>query len=236
MSGIVFKNISRYIGDGAEFDGFNLEIDSGEFVALVGKNGCGKADLIRMAEGYGGRFKGDVIIDGRRVTAGNRGHRMASLVTDIPIIGTPRIEISHVLRKLGFDKAETARRIAEAAELTGITDCLNRRYSKLDSEQRLRAGLARAYAARAKVALMIDPFAGVESRMAARMRFAIMEFRAATGMTFVMSTNSPFSAFALASRIVVLDSGRMLQQRKSPSGNGRAENHFALGRRFLALI
>jgi len=211
MSGITYRNITKNIGEDAAFDCFSLAIDSGEFVALVGESGCGKAELIRMAEGYGGRFGGDVLIDGRRVTRENRSHRMASLVTDIPLIGTPRMEIRKVLRSLGCDRAEIEKRIAEAAEIAGIADHMNIRYSKLDRELRLRAGLARAYAARAKVALMMDPFAGVESRLAARMRFAVMEFRARTNMTFVMSTTSHYSALSLATRVVMMSGGRILQ-------------------------
>lgn len=211
MSGLSFKNISKKIDDDAGFSGFSLAVDAGEFVALVGKNGCGKAELIHIAEGYGGRFHGEVLIDGRRVTKETRGHNMASLVTDIPIIGTPGMEMRRVLRSFGISREDMARRIDEAAEVTGLTGKLNIRYSKLDNEYKLRAGLARAYAAGAKVALMIDPFASAENRMAARMMRAVMEFRAKTGMTFVMSTNSASSALSLATRIVMMVDGKVLQ-------------------------
>lgn len=211
MSGLVYRNISKEIGEGAGFNNFSLAIDAGEFVALVGRNGCGKAELIRMAEGYGGSYEGDVTIGGRRVTHKSRGHHMASLVNDVPIIGTPRMEISHILRAQGLDRATAAKRLSEAAEVAGIADKLDVRYSKLNREEQLRAGLARAYAARAKVALMIDPFTGVELRMAARMRIAVMEFRAKVDMIFVMSTNSPATAMPMATRIVVMDEGSVLQ-------------------------
>lgn len=56
MSGLSFKHISKPLADGAAFEDFNLEIDDGEFVALVGDKGCGKAELVRMAQGYGGVF------------------------------------------------------------------------------------------------------------------------------------------------------------------------------------
>lgn len=211
MSGLVYKNINKKLCEDAGFSNFSLAIDAGEFVALVGKNGCGKAELIRMAEGYGGSYDGDVTIDGRRVTHRSRGHHMASLVNDVPIIGTPRIEISRILRAQGVDRETAAKRISEAAELTGIVGKLDMRYSRLNAEEQLRAGLARAYAAGAKVALMIDPFTGAEPRMAARMRIAVMEFREKTGMVFVMSTNSSAAALSVATRIVVMDDGCVLQ-------------------------
>ena len=211
MSGLYYKNITKRLGEDAEFNNFSLAVDNGEFVALVGKNGCGKAELIRMAEGFGGGHDGDVIIDGRRVTYSSRGHHMASLLSDVPIIGTPRREMTRILKKQGLDRRDIVERIEEAAELTGITDVLDVRYSKLDPEQLLRAGMARAYAARAKVALMIDPFMGIDFRMAARMRIAVMEFRAKTDMIFVMSTNSPMSALTMATRVVVMDEGRIIQ-------------------------
>ena len=211
MSGLYYKNISKHLGEDAAFDNFSLAIDAGEFVALVGKNGCGKAELIRLAEGYGGSHDGDVTIDGRRVTHRTRGHHMASLLNDVPIIGTPRMEMTRILRSLNVERARIPARIEEAAKLTGIIDKLDVRYSKLNAEEQLRAGMARAYAARAKVALMIDPFTEIEPRMAARMRIAVMEFRANTNMIFVMSTNSPASALSMATRIVVMEQGRILQ-------------------------
>ena len=211
MSGLVFKNISKKLGEDAAFSNFSLAIDAGEFVALVGKNGCGKAELIRMAEGYGGSYEGDITIGGRRVTHRSRGHHMASLVNDVPIIGTPRFEISRILRAQGVSRQDAAKRMNEAAELTGIAGKLDVRYSRLNAEELLRAGLARAYAAGAKVALMIDPFTAADPRMAARMRIAVMEFREKTGMIFVMSTNSASVALSVATRIVVMDEGRVLQ-------------------------
>ncbi len=211
MSGLSFKNITKRIDDDAEFSSFSLAVDAGEFVALVGKNDCGKAELIRMAEGYGGRFRGDVLIDGRRVTRDSRGHDLASLVTDVPLIGTPGMEMRRVLRSLGIGKEEAARRIEEAAEIAGITDKLDIRYSRLDGEYRLRAGLARAYAAGAKVALLIDPFTGVEPRMASKMCLAVMDFRSKTNMTFLMSTNTASFALSLATRVVMMESCKVLQ-------------------------
>lgn len=211
MSGLSYRNISRHLGDGTEFDNFSLEIDEGEFVALVGPNGCGKAELIRMAEGYGGAYTGEVLIDHRRVTRRSREENMASLITDVPLIGTPRGEITRMLRRQKLEKHEIRQRVARAAELTGIAELLDTRYSQLSPEVRLRAGLARAYACRARVGLMIDPFSGVELRMAARMRLAVMDFREKTNMILVMSTNSGASALSVATRVVVMDRGRILQ-------------------------
>lgn len=211
MSGLSYRNICRCLGDEAEFDNFSLEIDDGEFVALVGPNGCGKAELIRLAEGYGGSYTGEVLIHDRRVTRHRRDENMASLINDVPLFGTPRGEMTRLLRAQKLEKREIAERIAEAADMLDIAHLLDVRYSRLDPEMRLRAGLARAHACRARVALLIDPFSGVELRMAARMRLAVMDFREKTNMIFVMSTNSGASALSVATRVVVMDRGRIRQ-------------------------
>lgn len=211
MSGLSFRNISKFLGNEVKFDNFSLDIDEGEFVALVGPNGCGKAELIRMAEGYGGAYTGEVLIHDRRVTRRRRDENMASLITDVPLFGTPRGEMTRLLRAQKLEKREIGERIACAAELTGIAELLDTRYSQLSPEMRLRAGLARAHACHARVAMLIDPFSGVELRMAARMRLAVMDFREKTSMILVMSTNSGASALSVATRVVVMDRGRILQ-------------------------
>ena len=73
MSGLSFKHISKPLADGAAFEDFNLEIDDGEFVALVGDKGCGKAELVRMAQGYGGAFSGEVFVGDKLVSRFSKG-------------------------------------------------------------------------------------------------------------------------------------------------------------------
>lgn len=210
MAGLNFRNISRPLEDGHRFSGFNLEIDDGEFVALVGRSGCGKAELIRMAEGYGGYYEGEVLINDRRITRFGRGGNSASLINEIPLMGTPRREIMHMLKQqVSLDEA--AARVDSAARDTGAESIMDVRWSKLDPEGRLRAGMARAQALKAKVVLLIDPFEEMDDRTAARMRVEVMEFHKRTRTAFVIATSSHITGMALATRVVVLDGGSIRQ-------------------------
>jgi multiple sugar transport system ATP-binding protein len=211
MAGLVFRNITKQLDDGAALRNFSLEIDDGEFVALVGRTGCGKAELIRMAEGYGGQYEGDVYVNTARVARFSRGLPAASLINDVPLMGTPRREIAHLLRRAGVRPAEVGPRIEAAAAEIGADKVLDTRYSRLAPDGRLLAGMARARATGAKVVLFNDPFDGMGSRMAARMRLKVKEFHARTKTAFVMSTHSGSAALSLATRVVVLEKGRILQ-------------------------
>lgn len=211
MAGLVFRNISKKVACGAALRNFSLEIDDGEFVALVGRAGCGKAELIRMAEGYGGQYEGDVYVNAARVAHFRRGLPAASLINDAPLMGTPRREIGRLLKRAGMRQAEARARIEEAAAELNAREVLDVRYARLAPEGRLLAGMVRARAIGAKVVLFIDPFDGMGSRVAARMRLAVKEFHAKTKTAFIMSTHSGNVALSLATRVVALEGGKIRQ-------------------------
>jgi multiple sugar transport system ATP-binding protein len=211
MAGLVFRNITKQLEGGAALQNFSLEIDDGEFVALVGRAGCGKAELIRMAEGYGGQYEGEVYVNAARVARFRRGLPAACLINDSPLTGTPRHEIAKILRRARIKPDEIKKKIEDAAAELGAGHVLDIRYSRLAPDGKLLAGMARARAIGAKVVLFIDPFDGMGSRMAARMRLAVKEFHARTKTAFVMSTHVGNVALSLATRVVVLEKGRIRQ-------------------------
>ncbi len=211
MAGLVYRNITKQLDGGAALHNFSLEIDDGEFVALVGRAGCGKAELIRMAEGYGGQYTGDVYVNAALVARFRRGLPAASLINDVPLFGTPRGEITRLLRRARMRAAEIETRIEDAAAELDARRVLDLRYNHLEPDGKLLAGMVRARATGAKVVLFIDPFDGMGSRIAARMRLAVKEFHARTKTAFVMSTHAGNVALSLATRVVVLEEGKIRQ-------------------------
>lgn len=211
MSGLSFKHISKPLADGAAFEDFNLEIDDGEFVALVGDKGCGKAELVRMAQGYGGAFSGEVFVGDKLVSRFSKGQEAACLINDIPLMGTPRQEIRKLLRIRNVSRPEADARINRAAERTGVAEALDVRYARLSPEMRLRAGMTRAIALESKAALFIDPFEDMDTRTTARMRVAVMDFFDLSGMAFVLSTHTGNAALSMATRVVAMREGKILQ-------------------------
>ncbi|MGI6239083.1 MAG: ABC transporter ATP-binding protein [Christensenellales bacterium] len=211
MAGLVFRNITKQLECGARMENLNLEIDDGEFVALVGRSGCGKAELIRMAEGYGGQYEGDVYIHEQRVARFRRGFPGASLINEAPLTGTPRREITKLLSRARMPRREINRRIELAAQTLDAAHVLDTRFSQLPPEGRLLAGMVRARAIDAKVVLFHDPFDGMGSRVAARMRLKIKDFHAQTRTIFLMSTHTGNIALSLATRVVALEEGKIRQ-------------------------
>lgn len=211
MAGLVFQNVSKELRDGQEIRNFSLEVNEGEFVTLTGPNGCGKGELLRMAEGYGGSYTGEVYVDGKRISRFSRGVRRVSLVNDVPLFGTPRWEMTRLLKADGLKKDEIEARIREAAELTGATAALGAQYTALGREMKIRCGMARALATKARVALFIDPLQNLDGCAAESLRATILDFREASGAACLMAAGSQEAALALSTRVVVMKDGQVLQ-------------------------
>ena len=211
MAGLNFRNITRPLEDGHSFSAFNLEIDDGELVALVGKSGCGKAELIRIAEGFGGAYEGEVLIGDRRVTRFSSSGNSASLLNEVPLMGTPRKEIMHLLKMAQVSLEESVARLDSAARAAGAEEIIDQRWSKLEPADRLRAGMVRAEAIKAKAVLLMDPFGEMDDRTAARMRIELKEFHRRTNVAMVIATANPLAGMALATRVVVMDGGAIRQ-------------------------
>lgn len=214
MAGLNFRNITRPLEDGHSFNNFNLEIDDGELVALVGDSNSGKSELIRIAEGFGGAYEGEVLINDRRVTRFSTGGNSASLVNEVPLMGTPRREIMHLLKMQQVSLDEATARLDSAARATGSAEIMDVRWSKLDPAQRMRAGLARAQAIRARVVLLMDPFVEMDERTSARMRIELKEFHHRNRVAMVLATASHLTGMSVATRVVVLSGGAIVQSDK----------------------
>lgn len=209
MSGITFEGITKDIDNDGRFEDLSLEIEDGDIVALTGEKGCGRSDLIRMIEGVAHDFKGSVYIGGKRISSVLPRVNSASLANEMPLFGTPRMEIRRLIQRLKLDNADE--RINDAFKALKAEKLSDTRWYAMNREERLTAGMARAMAIGAEVVLFNEPFTKVDVRTAARMRLAILRFRRIYDATFVISTDLAFDALAVASKVVFLDKGKVRQ-------------------------
>ena len=216
MSSISLKNVKKAYGkDTPVIENLNLEIKDGSFTVLVGPSGCGKSTTLRMITGLETVTSGDILIDGARVNDVAPGKRDISMVFQnyalYPTM-TVRDNIEFGLINKKIPKEERDRRIKEVCEVVGLTEYLDRMPANLSGGQRQRVALARAMVKEPKVFMMDEPLSNLDAKLRGAMRVELINMHKKMGTTFVYVTHDQVEAMSMATDIVLMDKGKIVQQ------------------------
>ncbi len=188
-------------------DSVSFTAAAGEFVCLLGPNGCGKTTLLRIIGGIEPASRGTVLLDGGRVVADQRHDRRVGMVFQedrlLPWMSL-RDNVALVLKPLGLDRATrvaTALRQLEIAGLRGFEDYYPGRVS---GGMRQRAAIARALAIEPDVLLMDEPFGALDAQNRRIMQQEVRRIWAETGRTIVFVTHSIEEAVAIGTTLIML--------------------------------
>lgn len=166
MTEIKIENVTKKFGDFVAVNNVSLHVEDQEFMVLLGPSGCGKTTLLRAVAGLGMADGGRISIGGRDVTYMPPRRRGISMVFQSYAI-FPHMNvydnIAFGLKMNNIAKAETERRVREAAELLHIEEMLDRYPSKMSGGQRQRVAVARAIAMQAQVLLMDEPLSNLDA-------------------------------------------------------------------------
>ena len=214
MSSIRLLNVSKHWGTTRALDDIDLDIEPASFCVLLGPSGCGKSTTLRIIAGLESASTGQVFIDGREVTALAPSQRGIAMVFQnyalFPHLSVAdNIAFGLAVRKV--DKAEAARRLAQAAELLGLSGLLQRRPSQLSGGQQQRVALGRALVAQTRVCLMDEPLSNLDAQLRQEMRFELRELQQRLGLTVVYVTHDQAEAMSMADQVVLLNQGRIEQ-------------------------
>ena len=218
MAEIVFENVGKSFGDTKVIENLNLTIEDGKFTVLVGSSGCGKTTLLRMIAGIGPATYGRILMDGKDITHQPPEKRdIAMVFQNYAIYPTMSVRenIEFGLKNKKVPKPERDRRIAEYAEIVGMTPYLDRKPSDLSGGQRQRIALARAMVKKPSVFLMDEPLSNLDAKLRAAMRVELIELQRRLGTTFVYVTHDQIEAMSMADTIVLMEKGE-IQQIGSP--------------------
>jgi putrescine transport system ATP-binding protein len=195
-------------------DRLSLEIKAGEFFALLGPSGCGKTTLLRMLAGFETPDEGRILLDGKDIAGVLPHQRPVNMMFQnyalFPHLSV-RDNIAFGLKRAGMPRSEIASRVAEMVALVKLEGLEKRKPDQLSGGQRQRVALARSLARRPQLLLLDEPLAALDKKLRESTQLELMELQRRLGLTFIIVTHDQEEAMTMASRIGVMDTGRLEQ-------------------------
>ena len=214
MAGIRLEQVTKSFGSVKAVDEVTLEIADAEFLVLVGPSGCGKSTLLRMIAGLEEVTDGAIWIGDRDVTdLAPRSRDIAMVFQTYALYPhmTVRQNLGYGLKARRTPKPEIARRIADVAELLGLTDLLDRRPAQLSGGQRQRVAMGRAITREPQAFLLDEPLSNLDAKLRVGMRASLAQLHQRLAVTTVYVTHDQTEAMTLGQRVAVMRDGHILQ-------------------------
>ncbi len=217
--GIEIKNVTKeFPARGGEatvkaVDDVSLQINEGEFFALLGPSGCGKTTTLRMIAGFEDPTDGEIIIRGQAVQGVPPFHRPVNTVFQDYALFPHMTVLQNVmfgLEMAGVRKDEAIKRSKETLEMVRLTQ-FDRKPRQLSGGQQQRVALARALVKRPAVLLLDEPLGALDLKLRKAMQYELMSMQSALGITFVYVTHDQEEALTMCDHIAVMDHGKVLQ-------------------------
>ncbi|WP_373236301.1 ABC transporter ATP-binding protein [Cohaesibacter celericrescens] len=211
---ISLNKFTKRFGDNTVIDELDLEIRSGEMIALLGPSGCGKSTTLFAICGIHQINDGSILFGDRDVTHTNAQSRNVGVVFQnyalYPHMSIfDNIAFPLTVRKL--DKKTIKHEVEAIADLVHISELLERKPAQLSGGQQQRVALARALIRKPDVLLMDEPLANLDAKLRLEMRSEIRRIQLETGITAVLVTHDQVEAMSMCDRIAIMNDGKILQ-------------------------
>ena len=211
---IRFRNVTKRFGDFTAIDNLTLDIFAQEFFALLGPSGCGKTTMMRMLAGFENPTKGAIELAGQDIAGVPPNKRAVNMMFQsyalFPHL-TVQDNIAFGLRRESRDSNFISERVSEMLKLTRLEKFARRKPHQISGGQRQRVALARSLAKAPKLLLLDEPLGALDAKLREATQFELMDIQEKTGTTFVIVTHDQEEAMTVASRVAVMDEGRLIQ-------------------------
>lgn len=214
MTTVAIEHVSKYYGQQTILSDVNLSLSRGEFVAVIGPSGCGKSTLLRLVSGLDDVCEGNILINGQCVNKTPAHKRDMAMVFQSYAL-YPHMTVfdnmAYGLKMRGMNRSDITKRVIEVAGLLRLTEFLQRKPGLLSGGQRQRVAMGRAIVRSPAVFLFDEPLSNLDASLRTEMRHEIKKLHQQLQTTCLYVTHDHTEAMTLASRIVVLNKGKVEQ-------------------------
>ncbi len=216
MAEVILQGVSKRFGHTQALGDVTLKADDGDFIVLLGPTGAGKTTTLRLVAGLETPEAGSISIGGRDVTATPPAARDVTFVFQQYSL-YPHLS---VFDNLAFPLRSPARRVPEdqiavtvrdIARVLRIEDKLQNKATQLSGGQMQRVAIGRALVRRPSVYLMDEPLSSLDAKLRSELRVELKRIQQDLGATILYVTHDQIEAMTLATRIGVLDRGKLVQ-------------------------
>lgn len=216
MSEVRLQSISKNFGDVSALSDISLTIEDGEFVVLLGPTGAGKTTCLRLIAGLERPDQGRIFIDGGDATKASPAERdvafvfqQYSLYPHLTVYDNLAFPLRSPLRRT--DEAIVKAQVERVARLLRIEHKLGNSATRLSGGEMQRVAIGRALVRSPSIYLMDEPLSSLDAKLRAELRLELKHIQRDLGATMLYVTHDQIEAMTMASRIGVLDHGRLVQ-------------------------
>lgn len=228
---VILKNIGKKYEGREEFTlrNINLEIEEKDFCVILGPSGCGKTTLLRMIAGLNSITEGDLMFNDRRMNTVSPKDRDIAMVFQSYALYPHMTVYDNMAFSLAMRKERKKvidERVREAAKLLQIEDYLYSKPADISGGQRQRVALGRAMVRKPKVFLMDEPLSNLDAKLREHMRVELVRLHKQLGTTSIYVTHDQTEAMTMATKIVLMDKGKIQQAGKPDEFYNKPQNIF----------
>ncbi|MFK8253984.1 ABC transporter ATP-binding protein [Ancylobacter terrae] len=216
MADVSINAVTKRFGDVTAIADLSLAIADGEFVVLLGPTGAGKTTTLRLVAGLETPDQGSVFIGGHDVTRTNPAARdvafvfqQYSLYPHLSVYDNLAFPLRSPTRRV--PPAEIRRKVEAIAGLLRIEDKLANKATQLSGGQMQRVAIGRALVRDPSIYLMDEPLSSLDAKLRGELRLELKRIQQELGATILYVTHDQIEAMTMASRIGVIDNGRLAQ-------------------------
>ncbi|MBD3730427.1 MAG: ATP-binding cassette domain-containing protein [Sphingomonadales bacterium] len=190
-------------------DDFNLIMEKGEFVSLIGHSGCGKSTVLTMAAGLNAISGGGIVLDNREIDVAGPDKAVVFQAPSLMPWLTARQNVALGVERVYPHAAKAERRdiVDYYLERVGLGDAMDKMAAEMSNGMRQRVGIARAFALSPRLLLLDEPFGMLDSLTRWDLQDVLVETWNRTKVTAIMVTHDVDEAILLADRVVMMTNG-----------------------------